>query len=119
VDLLSISVPDQVGRGVPAVRTPEMDHQDLVKKLANLSPPDFQLFVMLIPDSKKAARAISRSAVPDMTADLFRWAESSMGCGIPTLIETYESFEGVQKEPILPPPPPPTPITSPPPHPPR
>jgi len=62
-----------------------MKRPTLVRKLAALSPQDFEVLVAAIPN---AATHISRhGTIPENAADLIRWAESPGGCQLTTILE--------------------------------
>src|SRR3954454_19363250 len=69
-----------------------MNRLTLVRTLAGLSPSDFELLVVAIPD---AAEQISRhGTVREQAAELIRWAESSTGCKLPAVEEALAGFLG-------------------------
>jgi hypothetical protein len=56
------------------------DRSDLIKRLSNLAPADWSVFVAAIP---RASQHLSRHAsIPEQVGDLVRWSESSAGPGL-------------------------------------
>jgi hypothetical protein len=67
-----------------------MDRPTLVRTLAALSPPSFDILVAAIPN---AAQNVSHhGTVPQKAAELIRWAESPTGPGIDAVQEAYRNF---------------------------
>jgi hypothetical protein len=76
----------------PAQGLSPMDRGKLVRDLAGLSPSDFAFLVTMIPGA--AAHVSRHGAVPELVADLIRWAESPTGPErkLGAVAEAYEAI---------------------------
>jgi tetratricopeptide (TPR) repeat protein len=84
-----VQSPQKAG-GDPAESFQSMDRTTFVKTLRALSPSDFDSFVASL---ENAATHISRhGTVPEKTAELIRWAESSTGPGLAAIQDAWANF---------------------------
>jgi hypothetical protein len=61
-----------------------------VQKLSGLAPADFATLVTSIPG---AAMQVGRhGTIPEQVAELVRWAESPLGCGLAAIEDALETF---------------------------